>query len=204
MAIQYPGVGASHKDLLGFLGDLFERAESLTYGAGQVSMCAHMLQTAEMAEVAGAAPALVAAALLHDVGHFGTDYDLGFTDGSHTAMQSATRDRRHEEAGARMLEPYFGPDVAVPIRLHVPAKRYLCAVDAAYDAGLSATPHHTLGLQGGPMSAEEAAAFAELPYADAAAELRRWDDRAMIAGKPVPGFGHYETLLQDLLVRAEP
>ena len=103
-----------------------------------------------------------------------------------------------------MLDPYFGPDVAAPIRLHVPAKRYLCAVDAAYDASLSATTRHTLGLQGGPMRAEEAAAFAELPYADAAAELRRWDDRAMIAGKPIPGFGHYETLLRDLLDRAEP
>jgi gamma-butyrobetaine dioxygenase len=202
VAIQYPGVVASPDDLLGFLGDLFERAETLTYGAGQVSMCAHMLQTAELAETAGAAPELVAAALLHDVGHFGTDYDFGFTNENHTAMQSATRDRRHEEAGARMLEPFFGPDVAVTIRLHVPAKRYLCAVDAAYDAGLSATTRHTLGLQGGPMSAEDAAAFAELPYADTAAQLRRWDDRAMIAGKPVPGFGHYKTLLQGLLNRA--
>jgi predicted HD phosphohydrolase len=204
VTIQFPGAGVPPKDLLGFLSDLFERDESLAYGAAPVSMCAHMLQTAELAETAGAPPALIAAALLHDIGHFGTDYDFGFADGSHTAMQSATRDKRHEEAGARMLVPYFGPDIAALIRLHVPAKRYLCAIDAAYEADLSATARHTLGLQGGPLSGEEAAAFAELPYADAAADLRRWDDLAMIAGKPVHGFGHYKTLLRDLLDRAEP
>ena len=204
MTIQYPGVGAPPNDLLGFLGNLFERGESLTYGAGQVSMCAHMLQTADLAETAGVTPALVAAALLHDVGHFGTDYDFGFTDDSHTAMQIATRDKRHEEAGARMLEPYFGLGVAAPVRLHVPAKRYLCAVDAEYYTGLTETTRHTLGLQGGPMSEEEAAAFADLPYADSAAELRRWDDLAMIADRPVPGFDHYKNLLRYLLDRAEP
>ncbi len=66
MAIQYPGVGASPNDLLGFLGDLFERAESLTYGAGQVSMCAHMLQTAEMAETALPVPVVQLMALLQN------------------------------------------------------------------------------------------------------------------------------------------
>ena len=202
MTIQYHRVDAPPNDLLGFLGNLFERGASLTYGAGQVSMCDHMLQTAELAETAGAVPAL-AAALLHDVGRFGTNYDFDFTDGSHTAMQLATCDMRHEETGVRMLKPYFGPDVPASVRLNVPAKRYLSAVDAEQYAGLTETTLHTLGLQGGPMSEEEARAFADLPYADSAAELRRWDDLAMITDRPVPGFDHYKNLLQYLLDRSE-
>ncbi len=92
----------------------------------------------------------------------------------------------------------------LPVRLHAPAKRYLSAVDAEHYAGLTETTRHTLGLQGGPMSEEEARVFADLPYADSAAELWRWDDLAMIADRPVPGFDHYKNLVQYLLDRAEP
>jgi gamma-butyrobetaine dioxygenase len=58
----------------------------------------------------------------------------------------------------------------------VAAKRYLCAVDPAYREQLSAASAYTMGVQGGPMSREEADAFARLPYAAEAVELRRWDD----------------------------
>ncbi|MDD9878282.1 MAG: HD domain-containing protein [Magnetovibrio sp.] len=195
------GVPATPAAFLEFLTDLFRRGQAMAYGPGKVSMCAHMLQTADLAAEAGAPPALVAASLLHDVGHFGTDYPFDFEDESHATMQTASEDRRHEDAGAAMLLPFFGPDVAEPVRLHVPAKRYLCAIDDAYYDHLSATTRHTLGLQGGPMTAAEADAFARLPHAEAAAQLRRWDDEAMVADRPVPGFVHYAELLAGLITR---
>jgi len=198
----FPGVQATPAELLDFLADLFQRAETMVYGTGQVSMCGHMLQTAELAEADGAPPALVAASLLHDLGHFGTDYDFAFTDASHVAMQSATTDKLHEEAGANMLRPFFGDAVAEPIRLHVSAKRYLCAIEPAYEAGLTATTRHTLGLQGGPMTPEEAEAFAELPHALDAARLRRWDDLAMVAERETAPFERYRELLADLMTGA--
>ena len=139
----------SSTNFIDSLSDLFYRGRSMAYGRGEVSMCGHMLQTAELAAEAGAAPSLLVACLLHDVGHFGTDYPLYFNNESHSHMQTASQDLHHEEAGAIMLTPFFGPDVIEPIRLHVAAKRYLCATDPDYAVQLSTTTSHTLGLQGG-------------------------------------------------------
>ena len=50
------------------------------------------------------------------------------------------------------------------VRLHVPAKRYLCAVDPEYWEGLSDVSKRSLKVQGGPLSPAEAAEFAALPY----------------------------------------
>ena len=201
MNMAFPGVQASPNDMLDFLAGLFDRAENLSYGTGTVSMCAHMLQTADLAAADDASPKLVAAALLHDLGHFGTDFDFEFPDGSHTAMQAATDDKRHEDAGANMVRPFFGAEVAEPIRLHVPAKRYLCAIDTAYLDGLTETTRHTLGLQGGPMSADETKSFGALPFAAEAARLRRWDDLAMAADRVTTPFEDYRGLLEDLMAK---
>jgi predicted HD phosphohydrolase len=47
------------------------------------------------------------------------------------------RDLHHEDVGARFLSNWFSPAVTEPIRLHVTAKRYLCAIDPEYHDGLS-------------------------------------------------------------------
>jgi hypothetical protein len=52
------------------LADLFASEGMKDYLGEPVSQAAHMLQTAALAEAGGANGALVAAALLHDVGHF--------------------------------------------------------------------------------------------------------------------------------------
>jgi gamma-butyrobetaine dioxygenase len=189
----------NHDKFLTFVTELFWRGEELAYGAGQVTMCAHMLQTAELAEKENAPPALVVAALLHDIGHFGTDYPLDFEDARHAAMLAIELDHCHEEVGAALLKSYYGPEVTEPVRLHVPAKRYLCFVDADYYKGLSKTTRHTLGLQGGPMTKAESEAFASQPFAEDAARLRRWDDLAMSAERKVPGFDHYIGLLSSMM-----
>ena len=68
------------------------------------------------------------------------------------------------------------------MRLHVPAKRYLCATDAGYFGMLSPASVHTLGLQGGPMTAQEIALFEKEPYHREAVRVRRWDDQGKVAG----------------------
>ncbi len=190
---------AGAENIIDVLFDLFARSGARAYQDGAVTMSEHMLQTAALAERAGAPPHLVAAALLHDVGHFGTDFPENYVDGRHAAMLKARTDRRHEEAGARLIEPFFGPEVSEPIRLHVPAKRYLCAVEPGYFEELSAQAVHTLGLQGGPMSPEEVAAFEAKPHAEAAARLRHWDEQSIVPGLETPDFGHYRPLIERLL-----
>ena len=193
-------VASGNRDkFLTFVTELFRRGENLAYGTGQVSMCAHMLQTAKLAEKDDAPTALIVAALLHDIGHFGTDYPLDFEDARHAAMLAIELDHCHEEVGAKILEPYYGPEVTEPVRLHVPAKRYLCCLDADYYNGLSETTRHTLRLQGGPMTLAESKAFAAQPFAEDAARLRRWDDLAMIAECEVPSFEHYRDLLRSTM-----
>jgi hypothetical protein len=62
------------------------------------------------------------------------------------------------------------------VRLHVAAKRFLCATEPGYIERLSSASQATLSVQGGPMSASEVCAFALLPYARNAVALRRWDE----------------------------
>jgi gamma-butyrobetaine dioxygenase len=143
-----------------------------------------MLQAGALAEAAGAQGALVAAALLHDIGHLlGEDED----------------EDRHGEAGANWLSQWFGAAVTEPVRLHVLAKRYLCAADADYFGLLSAESVRTLSLQGGPMTAGEVAAFEALPFSRDAVAVRRWDDRAKDTVVTPPRFAHFAPLLAALV-----
>lgn len=173
------------------IAELFAGEGAGEYLGEEVTMAEHMLQAAAAAEAAGAPAHLVAAALLHDVGHFhGALHGRDLMDG---------RDNRHSDSGADWLAQWFGPEVTEPVRLHVAAKRYLCAVEPGYRERLSAASAYTLEVQGGPMDERRAAAFAELPGARDAVAVRRWDERAKVAGAPVPGFEHYRPLLAALM-----
>ncbi len=178
---------------------LFAEPGRRSYGGAGVTLVEHMLQTAALAEQAQATDELVAAALLHDIGHFGTDFPWQRRFSEHRQMLKRRVDRHHEEAGARLLQPYFGPEITEPIRLHVAAKRYLCAVEPQYLGKLSATTRHTLGLQGGPMTASEVAEFEAASYASQAVSLRRWDEQATVPGRKTPAGEHYRALLEHLL-----
>ncbi|MFE0463566.1 TauD/TfdA family dioxygenase [Kitasatospora sp. NPDC058965] len=178
------------------LQELFEQAGAAEYLGEPVTQAAHMLQAAAQAERAGAPAHLVAAALLHDVGHFFDGAGHGSVTGREL-MQG--QDNRHSDTGADWLARWFGPAVTEPVRLHVAAKRYLCAVEPDYRAALSAASEYTLQVQGGPFAPERAAAFAALPGAADAVAVRRWDDAAKEADHEVPGFGHYRPLLAALL-----
>ena len=168
------------------------------YGSGQylgepVSMTEHMLQAAYAAEQDGAPPRLVAAALLHDYGHF--IHGLPEDSAEHGV------DTQHEEVACRFLAEHFGEEIAEPIRLHVAAKRYLCAVEPSYLAELSPASVHSLELQGGPYGPDEIAAFEASPYAEDAVRLRRYDDAGKVPGLETPSLEDYRPVLEAALKR---
>lgn len=179
------------RDILGDIRELFARYGADHYGEG-VSLESHMVQTACLAEAEGAPPHLIAAALLHDVGHF------LHPDAKFAATQG--QDLEHEALGSAWLSRGFGPEVTAPIALHVQAKRYLCAVEPAYFNDLSAASRLSLSLQGGPMGLHEAEAFALRPGAADAVRLRRWDDLGKDDSRSHTGIARFDDLL--LAVRA--
>lgn len=170
------------------LADIFRRRGADSYLGERVTMSEHMLQAAQLAEQAGASDDLITAALLHDIGHYTSEFP-------EDALEHGV-DNHHDSAGARVLEPFFPASVTDCVRLHVSAKRYLCAVEPDYFDRLSAPSLHSLGLQGGPMDEAEAIAFAANPRLDDILRVRRWDEAAKEAGKPTPPFDHYEPLLR--------
>jgi predicted HD phosphohydrolase len=91
--------------------------------------------------------------------------------------------------------------VLEPIRLHVDAKRYLCATEAGYYDALSADSERSLALQGGPYDEGAAAAFAAQPGALRAITLRRWDDAAKVAGALTPPLEHFAIIMEAALRR---
>jgi phosphonate degradation associated HDIG domain protein len=157
------------------------------YFGERVSVTEHGLQAAHFAQAEAAPDAMVVAALLHDVGHL--------LEAAPDDIEDWTLDARHEEIGARWLARHFPAAVSEPVRLHVPAKRYLCATDAAYFARLSAASVHTLKLQGGPMSGAEIAQFEAQPFWREAVRLRHWDDQGKVAGlQTLPLAAHAELI----------
>jgi len=183
----------------GRLAALFASAGAGDYLGEPVTIAQHLLQAGALAAAAGAPPALVAAALLHDVGHLrGADSQADEAELSGRELMAGS-DNDHGERGAAWLARWFPPAVTEPVRLHVAAKRYLCATEPAYFGLLSPASVYTLSLQGGPMTATEAAAFASAPYHADAIAVRRWDETAKDPGADVPGFDRYRPLLEDLL-----
>ena len=171
---------------------LYSTRGSGAYFGEAVSMTEHALQAAHFAELDGARASIIAAALLHDIGHLIATVPDDIAEW--------TVDARHEATGARWLGKWFGAEVAEPVRLHVRAKRYLCAVERAYFAQLSPASVLTLKLQGGPMSAGEVERFeAEPGYRDAVL-VRRCDDRGKVAGLATRQLRDYQGLLGALVI----
>ncbi|MGF1593900.1 MAG: phosphonate degradation HD-domain oxygenase [Kiloniellaceae bacterium] len=177
--------------LLGLLVELGNER----YGGEEVSQTVHALQCATFAQADGAAECLVAAALLHDIGHLVNPKDEGAT------LRGI--DAAHEKVGAAYLARWFGPAVTAPVAQHVAAKRYLCHAEDGYFQRLSDESIRSLAVQGGPFTATEAAAFLARPYAREAIALRRWDELAKDPEMRTPDLEEFRPLLERVLRAAE-
>jgi phosphonate degradation associated HDIG domain protein len=166
------------------------------YDLSGVNQLEHALQSAQQAVAMGNPDAFVLACLLHDIGH------LFHRHGEAPAARG--RDDHHEVAGAIILAPLFGENVAGPVRLHVTAKRYLCAVEDGYFAKLSADSVRSLALQGGPLTDDECQAFARDPCFEDAVALRRIDEAAKEPGLPVAAFDAYVPMIHRLARPSAP
>jgi phosphonate degradation associated HDIG domain protein len=171
--------------------DIYRQKATARYGLSMVNQLQHALQSATLAEARAEPASLVAAALLHDLGHM--IHELG------EDPASGGIDDTHEERAAQWLSADFGPEVTEPIRLHVPAKRYLCAVDPFYFGKLSEDSVRSLALQGGPMSLAEVEAFRRQPHHDAAVRLRQIDDLAKDPAAVTPPFEHFLPAIDQAL-----
>ena len=158
-----------------------------------VTQLEHALQCAALARQNHASSTLITGALLHDIGHIILDEhnaDKAFLD----------IDLNHEEIGAQYMAPFFPDAVTTPIRLHVPAKRYLCTTDTSYHDGLSEASKRSFIVQGGVMSDEEREAFEQIPHFRDALTLRRWDDLAKVRGLETAELETYRDIVQQCLI----
>ena len=167
---------------------LYKAKGARAYEGEGVTQLEHALQSAQLAEREGAPPELVCAALLHDLGHLLNDR------GDTPTLRGI--DDLHQYAALPFLRPLFPEAVLGPIRLHVDAKRYLCASRPEYYDALSEDSKRSLRLQGGVFSAQQAKRFIGQPYAREAVRVRLWDDAAKVAGAPTPDLAHFEGFLR--------
>ena len=177
--------------IIDFILNLFAQRGAREYMGEAVTMSQHMEQSAACAVADDAPDSLVVAALLHDIGHFIGEHPI-------EALENGI-DNNHEEAGAAYLKPFFPASVTEPIRLHVAAKRYLCATDPDYLGQLSDASINSLNVQGGPMSPAEIESFEANPFHKDAVELRLYDDDGKVAGLEIKPVTEYRSRLESLL-----
>jgi phosphonate degradation associated HDIG domain protein len=168
------------------------------YGQEAVSQLDHALQCAALAEKSNETPETVVAALLHDLGHMLSPHRPNITP----ADSLPTKDDLHQFVALPFLRSLFPDAVLEPIKLHVDAKRYLCAVDANYWADLSPASKHSLELQGGVFDQNQIGAFENLPYYAEAVRLRRYDDLAKVPGHQTPDLAHFEKMMVQVSTKA--
>lgn len=179
------------KNIVDFIGSIFEKRGDEEYLGEPVTMGQHMLQGATMAEQSREPDEIIIGTLLHDIGHFTSEFG--------TFSMEDTEDRYHEDAGAAVLEQFFPKIITDCCRHHVAAKRYLCATDPEYFQKLSTASIHSLNLQGGPMSEAELKDFEKNPNLKKILKVRLYDDAGKIPDMITPSFWHFAPLVQKMV-----
>ena len=182
----------SPQQVIATWAELYRRYGDHSYDGEDVSQTEHGLQAAQLAQAEGSGRTLIASALLHDIGHVYRTQQRGLTVFSDYSF-------RHEVLGFRKIREFLPKSVSEVVRLHVPAKRYLCAIEPDYQDRLSVASVNSLERQGGAFTEEEAAEFLDQPFAEDAIQVRRWDDQAKTPGATKTTFSDYEDLLQELV-----
>jgi predicted HD phosphohydrolase len=178
-------------NIVAFLEDIFERRGGEEYLGEPVTMAQHMLQGATFAERGDQPEIIIVSALLHDVGHFTSEFGMFSMDD--------TEDKFHEDAGAEVLQDYFPTLVTDCVRYHVAAKRYLCATRPSYFDRLSVASIHSLNLQGGPMNDDEVKEFEENPNLKEIIAVRFLDEAGKHADMETPSFSHFAPMVQRIV-----
>ncbi len=181
----------SPETIVGFIGSIFERRGGEEYLGEPVNMGQHMLQGATIAEQNGQPDEIIVGALLHDIGHFTSEFG--------TFTMDDTEDRHHEDAGAAVLERFFPSIITDCVRYHVAAKRYLCATRPEYFQRLSEASIHSLNLQGGPMSVDEVVEFEKNPNLKQIIAVRYLDDAGKRPDMETPDFWHFAPMIQRIV-----
>ncbi|UWQ04801.1 HD domain-containing protein [Aliiroseovarius crassostreae] len=181
------------ENIVEFIGGIFERRGGEEYLGEPVTMAEHMLQGATIAEQNGQSEEIIVGALLHDIGHFTSEFGTYHPDD--------TEDRHHEDAGAEVLERFFPSVITDCVRYHVAAKRYLCATKPEYFKRLSPASAHTLELQGGPMNEEEVAEFASNPNLKEIIAVRYLDEAGKRDDMETPDYWHFAPMVQRMVDR---
>ncbi len=187
-----PDVSQLNRDnIVDFIGGIFDRRGDEEYLGEPVTMAEHMLQGATIAEQNGQPEEIIVGALLHDIGHFTSEFG--------TFSMDDTEDRYHEEAGAEVLEQFFPSVITDCVRYHVAAKRYLCATKPEYFNRLSEASIHSLNLQGGPMDAEEVAEFEKNPNLKQIVAVRYLDEAGKRDDMDTPDYWHFAPMVQRMV-----
>ncbi|MVO16940.1 (R)-1-hydroxy-2-trimethylaminoethylphosphonate oxygenase [Parasedimentitalea huanghaiensis] len=181
------------QNIVAFLGSIFERCGDEEYLGEPVTMGEHMLQGATIAEQNGQPEEIIVGALLHDIGHFTSEF------GTFSMMD--TKDRFHEEAGAEVLKQFLPSVITDCVRYHVAAKRYLCATKPEYFNRLSEASVHSLNLQGGPMEPAEVAEFAMNPNLKQIIAVRYLDEAGKRTDMETPDYWHFAPMVQRMVDR---
>lgn len=174
-----------------FLASIFERRGGEEYLGEPVTMGQHMLQGATLAERQGKSEEIIVATLLHDIGHFTSEFGMFTMDD--------TEDRFHEAAGADVLDGFFPSVITDCVRHHVAAKRYLCATRPDYFCQLSDASVHSLKLQGGAMSKAEVEQFEKNPNLEQIIAVRFLDDAGKSPDMVTPDFWHFAPMVQRIV-----
>ncbi len=183
----------THETIVDFIGSIFDRRGGEEYLGEPVNMGQHMLQGATIAEQNGQPEEIIVGALLHDIGHFTSEFG--------TFTMEDTEDRHHEDAGAEVLQRFFPSIITDCVRYHVAAKRYLCATRPEYLRRLSEASIHSLNLQGGPMRADEVTAFEQNPNLDQIIAVRYLDDAGKRPDMVTPDYWHFAPMVQRMVDR---
>ena len=181
------------QNIVAFIGDIFDRCGSEEYLGEPVTMGEHMLQGATIAQQNGQDEEIIVGALLHDIGHFTSEFG--------TFSMDDIEDRFHEEAGAQVLAEFFPTVITDCVRYHVAAKRYLCATKPEFYNRLSPASVHSLNLQGGAMAPEEVREFEKNPNLKKIIQVRYLDEAGKRADMDTPDFWHFAPMVQRIVDR---
>ena len=178
-------------NIVAFLQDIFERRGGEEYLGEPVTMAEHMLQGATIAEQNDEPEIIIVSALLHDVGHFTSEFGMFSMDD--------TEDKFHEDAGAEVLQDFFPTLVVDCVRYHVAAKRYLCATRPSYFSKLSEASVHSLNLQGGAMNEHQVQEFEKKQNLKEIVAVRLLDDAGKHPEMETPPFSHFVPMIQRVV-----